>query len=130
MSDDAALKDPTRPEAWAVFAAAVRRKIARDLEQEDATAAALRLTVLPLVAAAVASARQEGLCREVWLFGSFVWGAPTERSDVDLLVAGCDDPMLLAGVVGKAAARAVHVVRLESADAGLRERVLRDGRAL
>ncbi|HEV8325455.1 MAG TPA: nucleotidyltransferase domain-containing protein [Myxococcota bacterium] len=120
--------DPTRPESWAVFREAVRRKIARDLEQEGAAAESLRARVLPAVARALAEARAQGLCGEAWLFGSFVWDTPTERSDVDVLVAGCDDAMGLAADVGKAAGCDVHVVRLETAEAGLRERVLRDGR--
>jgi hypothetical protein len=93
--------DPTRPESWAVFREAVRRKIARDLEEESAAGAALRRRVLPAVARAVAEARAQGRCREAWLFGSYVWDTPRERSDVDLLVAGCDDAMELAGDVGR-----------------------------
>jgi predicted nucleotidyltransferase len=122
--------DPTRPASWAVFREAVRRKIARDLEEESAAGEALRRRVLPAVARAVAEARAQGRCREAWLFGSYVWDTPRERSDVDLLVAGCDDAMGLAGDVGKATGRDVHVVRFETAEAGLRERVLREGRPL
>jgi predicted nucleotidyltransferase len=95
-----------------------------------AHAEALRAAVVPRVELAVASARAEGRCLQAWLFGSDAWGLPEEKSDVDLLVAGCREPSRLASLVAGACGRDVHVVELESAPGALRERVLRDGRLL
>jgi predicted nucleotidyltransferase len=60
-------------------------KIAEDLVVEAEAAEQLRGAVLPAVALGVEEARNAGLCRRAWLFGSFSWGTPVERSDVDLL---------------------------------------------
>jgi len=108
----------------------VRENIAAELEREAVEAEALRRAVLPPVRQALEAARADGWCARAWLFGSFAWGAPTERSDVDLLVASCADPDRLAARLWRACGRPVHVVELEQARAELSERVLADGVSL
>lgn len=71
------------------FRQRVRETVTRDLEREDAEAEALRLDVVDKLRAAIAAERERGECAEAWLFGSFAWGRPVERSDVDVLVKGC-----------------------------------------
>jgi predicted nucleotidyltransferase len=115
---------------WRDLRAAIRARFERDVATERARAEALRAEVVPAAASAVAAARVAGQCDRAWLFGSFAWGLPEERSDVDLLVEGCEEPFRLASVVGEACGRDVHVVALETAPEALRERALRDGRPL
>jgi predicted nucleotidyltransferase len=107
-----------------------RATIAADVQRERAASEALQARVLPEVRRGVDEARGEGLCRRAWLFGSFAWGLPADRSDVDLLVEGCPDPFLLAAVVSRRCGRDVHAVELERAPESLRSRVLADGTPL
>ncbi len=109
------------------FRTAVRAVIARDLEREAEAAAALRADLVPKVERVVAEARVAGLCGRAWIFGSFAWGSPCEASDVDLLVERCADPFRLASLVAGACGREAHVVDLETAPAGLRDRVIAEG---
>jgi predicted nucleotidyltransferase len=104
--------------------------IEADLARETQQAEALRGSVIPVVVERIEQARRAGRCARVWLFGSFAWGEPRERSDVDLLVEGCADPDALAADVWRHVERAVHVVALERAPASLVERVLESGKAL
>lgn len=110
------------------FRDAVRAKIKRDMAAEEARAAELRAEVIPAVRGAIAEARRRGLCRRAWLFGSYAWGKPGERSDVDVLVEGEGDSEGLAARIGRACHMdAVHVIDLKEAPESLRDRVLRDG---
>jgi predicted nucleotidyltransferase len=109
------------------FAKRVREKIEADIAREGAEAEALRQHMLPRVKAAVDGARSQGLLKRAWLFGSFAWGLPTDRSDVDLLVEGCPDPDALAAIIWRAADRAVHVVERERAPSTLIDRAEKDG---
>jgi predicted nucleotidyltransferase len=77
---------------FATFRRRVVAGIEADLAREAEQAESLRAAVLPLVSDSVAAARRQGRCGKAWLFGSFAWGRPTERSDIDLLVADCQDP--------------------------------------
>lgn len=106
------------------------RKIEADLEREHAEAGELRGRVLPPLRSAIGRLRGEGRCGEVWLFGSYAWGAPTPRSDVDLLVRGGGDVFALAGELGAVVGRDVHAVPFEDAPESLRQRALADGLAL
>jgi predicted nucleotidyltransferase len=110
--------------------AAVRAKIARDLERERAEAEERRARVREALPAALADAREQGLCEAAWLFGSYAWGTPGERSDVDLLVDACPDPEHLAAIVARATGTEVHVIDLRDAPEGLRERALAEGEPL
>jgi predicted nucleotidyltransferase len=103
----------------------VDAKIRADLAAEERAAQALRQQVLAAVRGAVEEARSEEPCGRVWLFGSFAWGQPGERSDVDLLVEGDDGA--LARRVEQATGRDVHAMRLSEAPASLRDRVLAHG---
>ena len=103
----------------------VDAKIRADLAAEEQAAQVLREQVLAAVRSAVEEARSEGLSGRVWLFGSFAWGQPGERSDVDLLVEADDDA--LARRVERASGREVHAIRMAEAPASLRERVLAHG---
>lgn len=109
------------------FARRVRETVARDLERERAESELLRQTVLPKVRDGIAEARARGDCGEAWLFGSFAWGQPGERSDLDLLVSGCSDPDALAGRLWRACGRAVHVIDRAHAPPALVQRVLAEG---
>ena len=122
----ALMEQPT----WSDLARAAREKIARDLAHESDCAERLRALVIPAVAQAILVARRDGLCTAAWLFGSFAWGRPGERSDVDLLVEGCRDPDELAAILAAACGREVHVVRRSAADDSLVKRALTDGRPL
>jgi hypothetical protein len=77
------------PELLRAFRDAVRAKISRDLEAEDAAAAERKQRVRAAVERGLAQARDQGLLGAAWLFGSYAWGQPGERGDVDLLVEGC-----------------------------------------
>jgi predicted nucleotidyltransferase len=109
------------------FRARVRETVERDLAREAAASEALSAEVLPKLRESVGRAREEGECGRAWLFGSFAWGEPGERSDIDLLVESCPDPDGLAGKVWRACDRPVHVVELRSAPQSLVDRVLADG---
>jgi len=103
----------------------VDAKIRADLAAEEQAARALREQVLAAVRSAVEEARSEGPCGRVWLFGSFAWGRPGERSDVDLLVESDDEALVRR--VEQASGREVHAIRMAEAPASLRERVLAHG---
>lgn len=120
----------SRAPTWADFRAAIRAGLARQLAREAEASRALVAEVVPRVAQAIAEARASGLCRRAWLFGSFAWGEPGERSDVDLLVEATSEPFRLGTKVGLACERDVHVIELERAPESLRERVLREGMPL
>jgi predicted nucleotidyltransferase len=115
---------------FSTFRRRVIANIEADLAREDEEAESLRAEVVPLVAESVAAAREAGRCGKAWLFGSFAWGRPTERSDVDLLVTDCKSPDGLAAEVWRRVERPVHVVPLESAAASLVQRVLSEGQTL
>ncbi len=115
------------PSLLAAFREAVRAHLAEELEAERRSAEALRARVVPVVREALAGARRVGLCGEVWLFGSYAWGMPSDRSDVDLLAASCPDPEALASVVGRATGTDVHVVPAETAPRTLTDRVEAEG---
>jgi predicted nucleotidyltransferase len=106
----------------------VDEKILADLAAEERVAEALRQEVWASLERAVQSARQDGWYGRVWLFGSFAWGQPHERSDVDLLVEG--DEHFLAQRVSELVRREVHSLHVAEAPASLRERVLAYGRLL
>lgn len=107
------------------FRAAVLAKIRRDLADEAAATERLRAELLPRLRALVAAARADGVCDEVVLFGSYAWGRPTDRSDVDLLVAG--DATELAWRVSRALGCEVDAWRLEDAPETLVARAQADG---
>jgi predicted nucleotidyltransferase len=121
--------DPRRPDPDLVraFGRAVRAHFEDEVAKEREQAAARRAAVLPDVRAGLARARAEGLCGKAWLFGSYAWGEPGERSDVDLLVEGCADPIMVASLVGRACGLDVHVIDKSEAPPSLLERVQSDG---
>ncbi|HVZ73047.1 MAG TPA: nucleotidyltransferase domain-containing protein [Polyangia bacterium] len=82
--------------------------------------------------AAIERARDQGLCGRAWLFGSYAWGEPGERSDVDILVEGegSVDTIAIASVIGRACRLDVHVIDAAEAPVMLRERVLSEGEPL
>jgi predicted nucleotidyltransferase len=113
------------------LAAEMRRRvlagIKADLERERAESERLRANVLPVVTALVSAARARGAFGRAWLFGSFAWGQPGSRSDVDLLVDDCAEPDRLAAEIWRALERPVHVLVATQAPASLVERAQRDG---
>ncbi len=115
------------PELVRAFARAVRAHFEEEVAREHKEAEARREEVLSQVRGAIARARAEGLCGGAWLFGSYAWGQPAERSDIDLLVDGCSDPFVVASLVGRACGRDVHVVEMGEAPLSLKERARRDG---
>jgi predicted nucleotidyltransferase len=116
------------------LAAEMRRRVLAgihaDLEREHAESERLRSHVVPIVAAMVRAARARGECGRAWLFGSFAWGRPASRSDVDLLVEDCAAPDRLAAEIWRAVDRPVHVLVAARAPESLLERVQLEGRAL
>ncbi|HBJ88247.1 MAG: nucleotidyltransferase domain-containing protein [Prosthecobacter sp.] len=50
------------------------------------TAASLRERAQPVIAEATRRLVEEFQPEQVWLFGSYAWGEPTEDSDLDLVV--------------------------------------------
>jgi predicted nucleotidyltransferase len=115
------------PDLVRAFGRAVRAHFEKEVEREGNEAEVRRSSVLPQVREAVARARAEGLLGEAWLFGSYAWGEPGERSDVDLLVDRCTDPFIVASIVGRACGLDVHVIELKEATLSLKERVRADG---
>lgn len=124
------VSEPERDELLAAFARNVRERIARDLERERVEQDALQRRVVDAVVEAMESARRDGLCGRAWLFGSFAWGQPNERSDVDLLVEGVRDPDQLAAILSAKCRRDVHVIARERAPDSLAARAVATGRAL
>ena len=114
-------------ETWQSFARAVRSRIEQDLERERATADALRARVVPAVQLAVDRARSSELCCRAWLYGSYARGRPTGRSDVDLLVEGCPDPMRVATMITDGCGLQAHVVTMEQAPETLRRAAMEQG---
>jgi predicted nucleotidyltransferase len=115
------------PELVKAFARAVRQHFADDIEREGKEAEQRRNEIVPIVRESVAKARAERLCTRAWLFGSYAWGRPGERSDVDVLVEHCKDPLELASLIGRACQRDVHVIDWSEAPESLRERVTLEG---
>lgn len=115
------------PDLVRAFGRAVRVHFEEELAKEGEQAEARRRGVLPGVRGAIERARAEGLCADAWLFGSYAWGEPGERSDIDVLVDGCSDPFLVASLVGCACGLDVHVIEMSEASVSLKERVRKDG---
>jgi predicted nucleotidyltransferase len=115
------------PDLVRAFGRAVRAHFEEELAKERGQAEGRRSAVVPCVRAALERARADGLCGGAWLFGSYAWGEPGERSDVDLLVEDCPDPLMVASLVGRACGRDVHVIEMSEAPASLKERVHEDG---
>ncbi|HXJ19176.1 MAG TPA: nucleotidyltransferase domain-containing protein [Polyangia bacterium] len=115
------------PELVKAFGRAVRRKFEQDIVREQAAAEARRAAVLPAVRAAIAQARAQRACGRAWLFGSYAWGTPGERSDVDILAEDCPDPFLVASIVGRAAGIDAHVIDRKDAPASLALRATGEG---
>lgn len=118
------------PDLLRDFRRAVHGHFERELAGERERSEALRETVLRAVRSAVERARADGLCSAAWLFGSYAWGQPGERSDVDLLVDDAADPLMVASVVGRACGRDVHVIATSDAPPSLKQRVREDGVSL
>jgi len=113
------------------FRRAVRTRIAKELAEDSARSESRRAAVHGALPSALEAARAAGLLAgRAWLFGSYAWGSPGERSDVDLLVEGCPDVLELAVKIGQVLACEIHVVALEQAPQSLRELVLAQGRPL
>ena len=126
MSDGAPA--PSMDPLLVAFRDAVRRKIRADLDAEAAVSARLRAERIPQIREVVAGARAEGVCTRVWLFGSYAWGAPTEASDVDVLVEGDADEV--AWRLTRSLGCEVDAWRLTDAPASLAARPMSDGIAL
>jgi len=115
------------PDLVRAFGRAVRAHFEKELAKERGQAEARRAAVVPRVHAALERARADGLCGGAWLFGSYAWGEPGERSDVDLLVEDCADTFMVASLVGRGCERDVHVIEMSEAPPSLKERVHKDG---
>jgi len=66
----------------------------------------------------------------VWLFGSFAWGNPAERSDLDLFVEDQADEQVVAQTVDRCCDRPVHILNAKNATAALVARIHSDGELL
>ena len=115
------------PDLVRAFGRAMRAHFEEELAKEREQAEARRAAVLPQIREALGRARADGLCGGAWLFGSYAWGEPGERSDIDLLVDNCADPFMVASLVGRACGRDVHVIEMAEAPSSLKARVREDG---
>lgn len=115
------------PPTWADFRAAVRANIERQLARETAESDARRIDVVTWLRSELVDARSDGEVGQAWLFGSFAWGQPGERSDVDVLVEDCPEPFRLAARISAAFDRDAHVIQRESAPESILQRVLAEG---
>jgi predicted nucleotidyltransferase len=118
------------PELLGLLRQAIRRTFEAQITLEADQARARRAAVIPRVREAIERARQDGMFTRAWLFGSYAWGQPGERSDVDILVTQCADPICVASLVGRACGLDVHVVDWEEASESLRVRALEEGQPL
>jgi predicted nucleotidyltransferase len=118
------------PELLRAFSRAIRRHFDEEIARERDAAATRRSTILPLVREGIARARAEGLCDSAWLFGSYAWGEPGERSDVDIFVEGRTDTIAIASIVGRACGLDVHVIDASEAPESLRDRAMAEGQPL
>ena len=59
--------------------------------ESSVTAASLREKAQPVIAEATRRLVAEFHPEQVWLFGSYAWGEPTEDSDLDLLMLVLDE---------------------------------------
>src|SRR5690606_5986689 len=100
-------------------------RIRAELAAEEALAELARVEVLPRLREIVAAARADGVCGEVWLFGSFACGRPGTDSDLDLLVDGDADE--LAWRISRELLRAVDAWRLDDAPPSLIARARSEG---
>lgn len=110
------------PSPWTALATRAQQVVDAQRARERELARALVERVLPLVTAAVRSARLAGeVGPEVWLIGSFALGQPTATSDVDLLVTddATTDLLALARRVESATGLPVDVIPRSQADAQL-----------
>ncbi len=115
------------PDLVLAFGRAVRRRFEDEIARERAASQARRDAVIPAVRAGVAQARAEHACGRAWLFGSYAWGQPGERSDVDVLAEDCPDPFMVASIIGRAAGLDAHVIERSEAPPSLIERAIKDG---
>jgi predicted nucleotidyltransferase len=118
LPDCAALQD---------FHRAVRRHFEAQIADERRASESRKATVIPKVLEAVANTRAQGLCERAWLFGSYAWGEPGQRSDVDIFVEGRGDTIAIASIVGRACGLDVHVVDSAEAPVSLHARVMSEG---
>ena len=121
LPDPAALQD---------FHRAVRRHFEAQIASERSASVMRKAAVIPRVRDGVERARAQGLCGRAWLFGSYAWGQPGERSDVDIFVEGRSDTIAIASIVGRACGLDVHVVDSDEAPESLRARVASEGQPL
>lgn len=119
-----------QPDLLTAFRRTVVQRIRQQIASERERAQARRARTIPRLREAVRAARDRGRCTRVWLFGSYAWGQPGDRSDVDLLVEGCTDPMELAGDISDAVGIEIHVVTQDTAAPTLVQRALKEGIAL
>jgi predicted nucleotidyltransferase len=122
-------EDPQR-ELLRAMRRAARAAAERQIADETMLAEQRRAVVLPRLRRVVAALRGRGRVEKVWLFGSYAWGLPDERSDVDLLVQGSDDPFGLAGEVAAEVRLDVHVIERARAAPSLVARVDEEGMPL
>lgn len=118
------------PELLQVLRLAIQRHLTDEVAREREVAEARRAEIVPRVRQGIERARAEGACGRAWLFGSYAWGEPGDRSDVDVLVEGSRDSFAVASLVGRACGLDVHVIDMADAPESLKERVLLEGRTL
>lgn len=118
---------PPGETTWRSARLAAERHAARVRAGEDAEAERLRAEVVPQVRRVLSELRGAGRVGRAWLFGSYAWGFPTGRSDIDVLVEGAADPFEIAGRLIHDVGLMAHVVSFDDAPPSLVERVLSEG---
>lgn len=108
--------------------ARVRANVEAQLARENAIAQTLQARNIPRVVEAIAEARIAGeVSGRVWLIGSYAWGQPDARSDIDLLVETCPNRFALMKRVEDAVRLDVDVILVDEAAPRLLLHLQREG---
>lgn len=84
------------------------------------------------VIAALRDRLRDGTVKNAWLIGSSVWGAPHDRSDIDVVVEGliADQHGLFWDELSQVAGMDIDLLHLEDLEPRFRARVLAEGIAI
>jgi predicted nucleotidyltransferase len=108
--------------------ARVRANVEAQLARENAIADTLTARNVPSVRKAIAEARNAGeVSGRVWLIGSYAWGQPDARSEIDLLMETCPNRFGMMQRIEDAVGLDVDVILVDEADPRLLPHLQREG---
>lgn len=110
---------------WSIVRNAAKRHFEAQIAEEQRHGEQLRERILGQVKPIAARALESGICRRLWVFGSYAWGTPTDDSDLDVLVDG--DAEQVARLLSEVMRLPLHVLAFAEAPQSLRDRVQDDG---